>query len=69
MLKPMINPILNVVISLVIHSNKLKDKEKNNKKRNKKIVGNNLKDLYVVEVEITFNKFNKKTQMLTYKVV
>lgn len=69
MLKPMINPILNVVISLVIHSNKLKDKEENNKKRNKKIVGNNLKDLYVVEVEITFNKFNKKKQMLTYKVV
>lgn len=65
----MINPTLNVVISLVIHSNKLKDKEKNNKKRNKKIVGNNLKDLYVVEVEITFNKFNKKKQMLTYKVV
>lgn len=65
----MINPILNVVISLVIHSNKLKDKEENNKKRNKKIVGNNLKDLYVVEVEITFNKFNKKKQMLTYKVV
>lgn len=65
----MINPTLNVVRNLVIHSNKLKDKEKNNKKRNKKIVGKNLKGWYVVEVEITFNKFNKKKQMLKYKVV
>jgi hypothetical protein len=65
----MINPILNVVRNLAIHSNKLRNKEKDNKKRNKKIFGNNLKDSYVVGVEIIYNKFNKKKQILIIKVV